>query len=341
MIFKPDDVLQVPKNVEFMERLLKTVREFKFFALVTSLIEIGFFNALIKPKSLDELARELEVDARLLRMICELLKNRKLVKECNGFYELTDTAVELLTSTSPYSQTTYLQSAKESVKLWLNLKEVIRQGRVRLNPPKFFTKRIHALAQHSLLGEVQKTVKIVSEFEEFKKAKKLLDLAGGHGLYAIAFTAMNRQLRAYVFDLPEVVEETKKYLKMFNADRVEVIAGDMFKDTIGKGYDIVFSSYNPGGKKAELLPKIRSALNKGGLFVNKQYFRENEEFPLIDLEWNLWEFEGVEKAEKAYTFSGDLTLDEYLNRLEELNFEILDVVNFNPEGAKMIIAKLV
>jgi len=38
---------------------------------------------------------------------------------------------------------------------------------------------------------------------------------------------------------------------------------------------------------------------------------------------------------------GDLTLDEYLNRLEELNFEILNVVNFNPEGAKMIIAKRV
>jgi hypothetical protein len=82
-------------------------------------------------------------------------------------------------------------------------------------------------------------------------------------------------------------------------------------------------------------------LNKGGLFINKQYFIENEEFSLIDLEWNLWEFEDVEKAEKAYTFLGDLTLDEYLNRLEELNFEILDVVNFNPEGAKMIIAKLV
>ncbi len=144
---------------------------------------------------------------------------------------------------------------------------------------KFFAEIvIHSLAQNALLGELQRTVKIVSEFEEFKNAKKLLDLGGGHGLYAMAFTALNEKLKAYVFDLPHVVEKTKEYIRKFSADRVDVIAGDFFVDSIVSKYDVVFSSYNPGGKKAELIPKIYASLNKNGLRQQAAFLFESYRF---------------------------------------------------------------
>ena len=49
-------------------------------------------------------------------------------------------------------------------------------------------------------------INIISELPEFKEARKLLDLGGGHGLYAITFTKSNPNLGAYVFDFPDVVE---------------------------------------------------------------------------------------------------------------------------------------
>ena len=98
---------------------------------------------------------------------------------------------------------------------------------------------------------MQKVLNYISKYEEFKNAKKLLDLAGVHGLYAIGFSMLNKNLKCYVFDLPNVIEETKKFIKKYNAKNVFTIAEDFYKDDIGKGYDIIFCSYNPGGKKSK------------------------------------------------------------------------------------------
>ena len=72
-----------------------------------------------------------------------------------------------------------------------------------------------------------------------------------------------------MFDLPNVVEETKKFIKKYNAKNVFTIAEDFYKDDIGKGYDIIFCSYNSGGKNPKIAEKVYNALNEGGLFINK------------------------------------------------------------------------
>ena len=143
-----------------------------------------------------------------------------------------------------------------------------------------------------------------------------------------------------MFDLPQVVEKTKEYIKKFGCDRVKVIAGNFLNDDIGKNYDIVFSPYNPGGKNPDLISKIYSSLNEGGLYINKQVFRDDKEISLLDLEWNLWNFEGIEKSSKVYTFKNDLSFKEYLNKLKEVGFKVQNVISLDEEtGTKIIIAK--
>ena len=55
---------------------------------------------------------------------------------------------------------------------------------------------------------------------------------------------------------------------------MHTLSGDFFVDPIGSGYDIIFSSSNPGGNVSALIPKIAAALNDGGLFITKQPFEE-------------------------------------------------------------------
>ncbi len=325
---------------DFVLMLNNSMDGFRRYFTIYSAVKIGLFDALKNPKGIEELAEELDCDKEILHVFCEVLKNLGLLSKDGDKYTNTKMAETFLVSSSFYSQTMFIENTFENLRLWLELPEILKKGRIKRKSSKFFAERtIHSLAQNSLLGEIQRTVNIISSLPEFKRARKLLDLGGGHGLYAVAFTALNRNLHAYVFDLPHVVERTRDYIRKFKAEgRVGVIAGDFFIDSLGEGYDIVFSSYNPGGKKLELIPKIYSCLNRGGVYANKQYFSDGRDLALLDLEWNLWDFDGIEKDKRLYTFKNDLNLDGYLNALERTGFKLLDVVDLG-EGDKIILAK--
>ncbi len=342
-MMRDEKLLKVPEvDVNYFTNLFEnSLNGIRIYSVLTSALELGLFDSLKVPKSVDELASELGCDKKLLLLLCKILCKLKLLSEVDGKFVNTKLSMELLTSDSFYSQRVFIENTKGILNLWMNLTSILKKGAIKRNPDKFFAERaIHSLAQHSLLGELQKIVKIISNLPEFWNARKLLDLGGGHGLYAIAFTKLNPKLEAYVFDLPNVIEKTKEYIRKFKGERVKVLAGNFFTDNIGKNYDIVFSSYNPGGKNPNLISKIYSSLNKGGIYVNKQVFRDNKEISLLDLEWNLWRFEGIEKGIKVYTFKNDLSFKEYLKSLEEVGFKILNIIHLDEDmGTKMIVAK--
>ncbi|WP_202320154.1 methyltransferase [Archaeoglobus neptunius] len=332
-------MFEIPEHAEYFE---KTINEwsdgFRKIQLLRAAIELGIFDMLSSPKTAEEVASKIGHE-KLVKLVLDCLANLGLVESKDGMYELSETFKPFLTSDSPYSQLRFLGKQFSDLEQWTKLAEIIRDGPVRVERSKFFSDLvIHSMAENALLGELQRTVRIVAEYEEFRRARRLLDLGGGHGLYSIAFTKLNARLTAVVFDLPEVVERAREYVRKYGGERVKFIAGDFFVDDIGEGYDIVFSSYNPSGKNVWMIDKIRDAMNSGGLYVNKQYFKNrNEKIDLMDLEWNLWTFGEIEKAEKKYTFSKDLHLEMYLRELSRRGFDVLDVHEFGE--ASMIIAR--
>ncbi|MCS7120989.1 MAG: acetylserotonin O-methyltransferase [Archaeoglobaceae archaeon] len=294
-------------------------------------IDLNIFEILKKPSTLDELVEKLNCDRKLLKVFLDALCSLKLLEKQEDLYKCSNLSLNFLTSLSPYSQIETLKNQINSLESWRNLAEIFKRGPVVFKPGEFFRKRIKVLAKSCLLGELQEVLEIVSSLQEFRDARKLLDLGGGHGLYAIAFTTLNKKIEAYVFDLPEVVEEVR-----FESERVKFIAGDFFKDDIGSGYDIVFSSFNPAGKNAKMIEKIYKSLNCNGLYINRQVFAD--EPSLLDVEWNLWKFEGIEKGERVYSFSEDLSFEDYLKELEKF-FKVEKVVKL--KRSTMIISRKV
>ncbi|MDQ1251271.1 MAG: hypothetical protein QG646_340, partial [Euryarchaeota archaeon] len=187
----------------------------------------------------------------------------------------------------------------------------------------FFGEVINCMAENARCGLLQDTVRTVMENVDLGKVKRLLDLGGGHGLYAIAFAKLNENLRAFVFDLPSVTEKTKNFISMYGASNVDVIPGDFFKDGIGSGYDLIFSSFNPGGKVPALLPKISESLNPGGVFVTRQVLDEKmKSNALLNLDWNLWTFEDMKKGGSGYSFENSVPFTEYIKMLSEHGLEV-------------------
>src|ERR1043165_3168290 len=71
----------------------------------------------------------------------------------------------------------------------------------------------------------------------------LLDVGGGTGIYSIALLQKNPHLRAVVWDRPEVLKVTaEQAVKYGVADRLVCRPGDMFKDPIPLGIDVVLLS---------------------------------------------------------------------------------------------------
>ncbi len=323
----------------------------KIFNILETSLELGIFDKLKQPVNLDNLSKKIKIDKVLSFYLVEALLKIGLIEKEGDLYKNSKLGQLYLTSDSAYSRINSMLSLKENAELWNNLNNTL-QGNLKKKEESFFPKIIQVMAEDCVVGELQDTIDLISSYEDFYKYKRLLDLAGGHGMYSIAFSKINPDLECNVFDLPEVLVETRKYIKNYNAE-VNTIPGNFYEDDFAGTYDIIFSSYNPGGKNPEIAKKIYNSLNLSGLFINKQYFPVNENFTLEEvldnLEWNFTNFEKSMKGESRYSFQGDLSFEEYIKFLEDLGFDILDIhslSHLNPSFGtfsknKIIIAKKV
>ena len=74
-------------------------------------------------------------------------------------------------------------------------------------------------------------------------ARRLLDVGGGSGLYAVALLRANPSLRAVIWDRAEVLKVARESANRYGvADRTEFVAGDMFADPLPGGCDVMLLS---------------------------------------------------------------------------------------------------
>ena len=103
-------------------------------------------------------------------------------------------------------------------------------------------------------------------------ARRLLDVGGGSGAFAIAFAQAHPALEAEVLDLPTVLPITQRHIAEAGLEaRVRTRAGDLRRDAFGSGYDLALLSaichmLSPA-ENQDLLARLRAALVPGGRVV--------------------------------------------------------------------------
>lgn len=259
-------------------------------------------------------------------------------KNAGAVYQVSELSATYLLGSSLFSQQHYLAERLRNVERWARLPQIMKQGPDIVEKGTFFGEIVHCMAENARCGLLQETVRVVLENVDFTNVKKLLDLGGGHGLYAIAFAELNKDLQAFVFDLPPVTKETRYFIDKYGSSRVDIIPGDFFKDEIGHEYDLIFSSFNPGGKVPSLIPKIAGALKPGGVFVTRQVPDENmKSSPLLSLDWNLWTFEDVKKGGSGYSFENSVPFNEYIEMLGNYGLEVFRAFDMK-DGSRIVFA---
>lgn len=111
--------------------------------------------------------------------------------------------------------------------------------------------------------------------------KSIIDIGGGSGAFSMAFVKRKPEIEATVFDLPNVVPITRKFLdKEGFSDKISTCAGDYTKNDLPEGFDLAFLSAiihsNSLEVNQDLIKKCYACLNKNGRIVIQDWIMNNE-----------------------------------------------------------------
>ena len=282
----------VPAVENRIEQLRELVDGFELGQIFLTSLEFDIFTELQRPKGADDLASRLGLHAGLTEKLLDVLVGMGLLTRDAQMYRTALPVAPFLVKDSPYFGR-YLNPRPRIRESMANLAAHLRNG-----PGEFSEAERHTfkrddldwMARLSLLGRLQGTVTQVSALPEFRQARRMIDLGGGHGLFALAFAQENPNLEVVVFDKPDVVEVARTTIDQYDlAGRVTARSGDYLKDDFGKDYDIVFEACSFGGDDLDsrsFFQKIASALVAGGLLIRLTFTLDDDKTrPLLPLLW--------------------------------------------------------
>jgi SAM-dependent methyltransferase len=336
-----------PDPDEFYTRVNSMASEaYRFFALASA-VSIGMFDHLTVPVTSETVAQHYPGSDQIPELL-EVLCSCGFVKKTGDRYVNTPGATAFLGRDSPYSQDEYIKKLMiRTHELWLRLPDIIGTGPVSYDKKEFFlTMVLPSMAANALTGRLQKVVREIMELPGLPEGPRMLDLGGGHGLYAIALARLNPDMRCTVFDLPEVIGAARSSIAQYGArQQVTTRAGDFFRDDFGRGYDIILSSSTPCGKRPEMLPRICDALNPGGYFVNVQGGDGKREKDCIrDLEGRMWRFSDEPEWRRRGGAPRPFVTGRYVEALTQAGMELIRTVKIpdpfrTDDGVTMLIGQ--
>lgn len=138
----------------------------------------------------------------------------------------------------------------------------------------------------ALAGRAKNVAPHLAEQADLSQSKLLIDVGGGTGIYSIACVRRYPRLRAIVWDRPEVLKIAAEMVAEYGvADRVDLVAGDMFVDAVPAGADaILLSNILHDWDVPEcqaLVSRCAAALPRGGqLLIHDVFLNDALDGPL-------------------------------------------------------------
>jgi hypothetical protein len=222
---------------------------------VTAADALGVFSALATVPATDvELATRCGLNERGTRALLPMLASLGFVVRRDGRYHLTDTARTYLLPDGPFYWGGVLHAAGANLKQH----EALCGALTRAKATSVFgedERPIDAWASGQLsaarAGEIARfmhshsaaAARGVAHNAPLPGVRRLLDVGGGSGCFAITLALTHPQLSCTVLDLPAMCDVARGYIATARAEaRVDCLALDMFRDQWPSGYDAVFFS---------------------------------------------------------------------------------------------------
>ena len=254
--------------------------------ILLTAVRLGLFAVIGRsgPAAAAEVADASGTDPRACGMLLDALCALDLLEKRDGRYLVPPDRTEFLVPGGAHYVGDILGHHERLWARWSRLTEVVTSGRPvpRDEQPGF--REDEGARRDFILGMANIGAAGARELVlalDPRGPLTLLDLGGGPGTYALAFAEHDPDLRAVVFDLPEVVPIAEERIAARGlAHRVSTAAGDYLVDELPGGNDLVLVSniiHSLGDDEVKaLFRRAHRALKPGGRLMLKDFYVEED-----------------------------------------------------------------
>jgi predicted O-methyltransferase YrrM len=309
------------------ESILELARGFMASRALLSGAELDLFSLLAKePLTAEEIAVAAGTTLRGTEILIDALSSLGFLVKKDGRYHTEPSVAPLLSAAAPDSILPMVLHMATVWQNWSQMTDIVlgrtapnleRNGALAKDNRKAFIGAMHVIASKA-------APEVVAAIHP-GQARRLLDVGGGSGSYTLAMLNAAPALKATLFDLPPVIEMARDRIQAVGLlGRVELVAGDFYKDKLPPGHDLALLSaiihQNSQGQNEVLYGKIYRALDSGGRIVIRDHVMSADRTdPLEGALFALNMLAGTEGG-RTYTF------DEIKEGLTAVGFSRINLI---------------
>lgn len=260
-----------------LSELTILMRGFQESRILLTAVELDIFTAVGAGATAAEAAKKAGADGRATEALLNaLVAIGALSKEGEMFHNTPETGRYLAAGAPAYARPALMHTV-HLFDAWATLTECVRTGAPVRRPgveqrDREWTESFIA-AMHARAGEAAGPV---VRAVDAGTVRRLLDVGGGSGAFSIAFAKANPALQAEILDQPEVLEIARRHIEEEGlAGRVTTRPGDLTRDDLGSGYDLILLSaichMLDAAQNRDLLRRCYAALAPGGRIVIRDF----------------------------------------------------------------------
>jgi hypothetical protein len=262
--------------------------------LAAAVVHLDLFTWLADhPATLGAICAHFGLQTRPVDVLMALSGALGLTTQAGGVYHLTLRAREHLTQGSPFSLLPYYRTLGQRPQT-LEFLEVLRSGRPANWGSQHSAAWVEAMQEEAFADEFTAAMDCrgvllgpaLARGMPLEQTRRVLDVAGGSGIYACALVAQFPGLEAAVYERPPVDRIAARSIQRRGFEsRVKVVAGDMFHEDWPTGFDAILLSnvlhdWDEGDVQG-LLGRAARVLPSGGwLMVHDAFLNADKTGPL-------------------------------------------------------------
>ena len=271
------------KSTLSSSKIRDAVYAFRDARVLLTAYELELFTALGDgAKTSAEVARRIRTNLRATDRLMNALCAAGFLRKRKEKFSNTPLTFRYLVKGNP----DYMAGLMHQVSLWKTwstLTEAVRTGSAVVGRDSVNSRQVDWLeafiaAMHMrALQQAPSVVRLL----DLKGVKRVLDVGGGSGIFSMAFVRATKGIRSVVFDLPNVVSLTRRYIEAEHlGDVIGTAEGDYTSDSLGGEFDLVFlsaiiHSNSPRTNKV-LFKKAFDALNPKGQLVVSDFIMDDD-----------------------------------------------------------------
>lgn len=269
--------------------LLDMLTGYQTPAVLMAAHRLGLFRALgAGPATLQELAAALSLPERSLGILLRATVALGLVTQEENRYTNGPLASQTLLPDRPGYLGRLVDKEAFFYDAWSHLADCVREDRAAI-PPIRERARHDPQTTHNFLLALDDIAALFGESfaatVELGEGRRLLDVGGGVGSFAVRLARRWPDLRVTILELPEVVPWAQQFVAEAGlSDRIGVIPGDFLTDEFPPGHDLIlfaniFHDQPPTINQGLLVEAYRALPPGGQVLVYEFLLEENRVAP--------------------------------------------------------------